>query len=208
MDTPLIKVGIMEGQEIFFTLEGNFKLEKTNAILTGKCKAIKSELGICLKWTGEGFFELDELLLDPVDPEKDKFELHDVTIGINFHWERKENQIFKGSLHVISDGEILYAINTLSIEDYLISVISSEMSATSSLELLKAHAVISSSLLSMLSSISWISLMRNFSSAEVTLIAFGSRFMELEKSCRSFIRWLIRFLILACNSWGLNGLVM
>ncbi len=145
MDTPLIKVGIMEGQEIFFTLEGNFKLEKTNAILTGKCKAIKSELGICLKWTGEGFFELDELLLDPVDPEKDKFELHDVTIGINFHWERKENQIFKGSLHVISDGEILYAINTLSIEDYLISVISSEMSATSSLELLKAHAVISRS---------------------------------------------------------------
>ena len=145
MDAPLIKVGIMEGREIFFTLEGNFKLANTNAIISGKCKAFKSESGISLKWTGEGIYELNELMLNPIDPEKDKFELHDVTIGINFHWERKENQIFKGSLKVISDGDILYAINALSIEDYLISVISSEMSATSSLELLKAHAVISRS---------------------------------------------------------------
>ena len=145
MDTPFIKVGILEGMEIFFTLEGNFSLENTDAILTGKCKAVKSGSGICLKWTGEGVFELNELLLNPLDPEKDKFELHDVTIGINFHWERKENQIFKGSLNLISHGNILFAINALSIEDYLISVISSEMSATSSMELLKAHAVISRS---------------------------------------------------------------
>ncbi|MEI6139856.1 MAG: SpoIID/LytB domain-containing protein [Mariniphaga sp.] len=145
MDTPLIKVGIMEGQEIFFSLDGNFKLENTNTIVTGKCKAVKSETGICLNWAGEGIIEMNELLLNPLDPEKDKFELHDVTIGINFHWERKENQIFKGSLNIISDGNILYAINALSIEDYLISVISSEMSATSSMELLKAHAVISRS---------------------------------------------------------------
>ena len=145
MDTPLIKVGIMEGIEIFFTLEGNFSLQSTDAIVTGKCKAVKTGSGICLTCTDEGFYELNELLLNPLDPEKDKFELHDVTIGINFHWERKENQIFIGSLHIISYGDILYAINALSIEDYLISVISSEMSATSSMELLKAHAVISRS---------------------------------------------------------------
>ena len=73
------------------------------------------------------------------------FELKDVTIGINFHWERKEVQKFKGELKIIVEGEQLTAINIISIEEYLISVISSEMSATASLELLKAHAVISRS---------------------------------------------------------------
>ena len=73
------------------------------------------------------------------------FELKDVTIGINFHWERKEVQRFQGALKIIVEGETLTAINVISIEDYLTSVISSEMSATASLELLKAHAVISRS---------------------------------------------------------------
>ena len=74
------------------------------------------------------------------------FSLMDVTIGIDFHWERNETQTFKGSLEVIksSNGE-LTAVNVLDIEDYLQSVISSEMSATSHMELLKAHAVISRS---------------------------------------------------------------
>ncbi len=73
------------------------------------------------------------------------FELQDVTIGINFHWERKEVQRFKGELKIIVEDDKLTAINIISIEDYLTSVISSEMSATASLELLKAHAVISRS---------------------------------------------------------------
>ena len=68
-----------------------------------------------------------------------------MTIGINFHWERKEVQKFKGELKIIIEGEQLTAINVISIEEYLTSVISSEMSATASLELLKAHAVISRS---------------------------------------------------------------
>ena len=69
----------------------------------------------------------------------------DVTIGINFHWERKENQQFKGSVEYMIEDAKITAINILSLEDYLISVISSEMSATSSIELLKAHAIISRS---------------------------------------------------------------
>ena len=73
------------------------------------------------------------------------FELQDVTIGINFHWERKEVQRFKGELKIIVEDDRLTAINIIPIEDYLTSVISSEMSATASLELLKAHAVISRS---------------------------------------------------------------
>ena len=74
------------------------------------------------------------------------FSLMDVTIGIDFHWERNETQTFKGCLEVMKakNGE-LTAVNVLDIEDYLQSVISSEMSATSHMELLKAHAVISRS---------------------------------------------------------------
>ena len=78
--------------------------------------------------------------------ENDEFELKDVTIGINFHWERKENQRFRGELEILkNDDGTLTAVNVLPIELYLKSVISSEMSATSSMELLKAHSVISRS---------------------------------------------------------------
>lgn len=71
--------------------------------------------------------------------------MEDVTIGVDFHWERKEAQTFLGKLRFVVDGDKLWAINELPVERYLASVISSEMSATSSLELLKAHAVISRS---------------------------------------------------------------
>ena len=73
------------------------------------------------------------------------FVLHDVVIGVGFHWQRKESQTFKGELRlIVEDGEVR-AINRLFVEDYLVSVISSEMSATSSLEFLKAHTIISRS---------------------------------------------------------------
>ncbi len=73
------------------------------------------------------------------------FSLSDVTIGVNFHWERKETQTFLGTLRFVVESDKIVAINELPVEKYLESVISSEMSATSSLELLKAHAVISRS---------------------------------------------------------------
>ena len=89
--------------------------------------------------------EYDELSFTPQQDTSSFFELQDVTIGINFHWERKEVQRFKGELKIIVEDDRLTAINIIPIEDYLTSVISSEMSATASLELLKAHAVISRS---------------------------------------------------------------
>lgn len=95
-----------------------------------------------IHWQGK---EYNELSFTPQQGAPAFFELKDVTIGINFHWERKEVQKFKGELKIIIEGEQLTAINIISIEEYLISVISSEMSATASLELLKAHAVISRS---------------------------------------------------------------
>lgn len=95
-----------------------------------------------IHWQGK---EYNELSFTPQQGAPAFFELKDVTIGINFHWERKEVQKFKGELKIIIEGEQLTAINIISIEEYLTSVISSEMSATASLELLKAHAVISRS---------------------------------------------------------------
>ena len=95
-----------------------------------------------IHWQGK---EYNELSFTPQQSAHAFFELKDVTIGINFHWERKEVQKFKGELKIIIEREQLTAINIISIEEYLISVISSEMSATASLELLKAHAVISRS---------------------------------------------------------------
>ena len=144
MDIPVIKVGIMAEQEITFTLLGNY-LSENLAVVTGACKAGKSGTGIYLESSDNKWLCPDSLNLIPVEPETGKFILHEVTIGINFHWERKENQCFKGSLSFIPDDNKIHAVNTLSIEDYLVSVISSEMSATSSLEFLKAHAVISRS---------------------------------------------------------------
>jgi stage II sporulation protein D len=145
MEAPQIKVGIMAGEKISFTLEGNYHLEYSKDKITGRCKVIKAGPGIELKSENNSWLCPNGLKLIPFNPEKAKFTLHDVTIGINFHWERKEDQVFKGGLNIINDGEKIHAINELSVEDYLISVISSEMSATSSIELLKSHAVISRS---------------------------------------------------------------
>ncbi|OFY65017.1 MAG: amidase, partial [Bacteroidetes bacterium RBG_13_42_15] len=85
------------------------------------------------------------VLLAPLIVQDSSFTLHAVTIGVDFHWQRNEDQAFKGSLKFIIENDRITAVNILSIEDYLTSVISSEMRATSSKEFLKAHAVISRS---------------------------------------------------------------
>jgi len=145
MQTPLIKVGIMSEKEILFTIEGNYHLSGSIINITGNCKAKIAGPCVYLECGEDSWLIPNELKLVPALPETGKFTLKEVTIGINFHWERKEDQVFKGELHFICDTDKIHAVNALSIEDYLISVISSEMSATSSMELLKAHAVISRS---------------------------------------------------------------
>ncbi len=74
------------------------------------------------------------------------FTLSNVTIGIRFHWERKEDQTFQGSLLLLArkDGTVT-AVNETGLESYLASVISSEMNPGAPMELLKAHAVTSRS---------------------------------------------------------------
>ncbi len=90
------------------------------------------------------FLFSSETQLTPVDPSA-RFALDDVTIGIGFHWERKERQVFRGGLRLVRERRGLTVINDVSLEEYVTSVISSEMSASCPLELLKAHAVISRS---------------------------------------------------------------
>ena len=83
-------------------------------------------------WKGKGY---DQLVFLP-QTDAGSFSLDDVIIGVGFHWERKETQVFPGTLRLVINGDKVCAINELPVEEYLKSVISSEMSATSSLELL------------------------------------------------------------------------
>jgi len=142
MNQPTLKVGIMYEPEIRFVLNGYHMLRETGEIMNGPQTVAFSDGKIVLNGVP---VKSANVVLNPVDPKTASFDLLDVTIGIHFHWERKENQRFKGSLCIISENKELTAINDIPLEDYLESVISSEMSATSSIELLKAHAVISRS---------------------------------------------------------------
>ncbi len=138
MNEPKIAVGILFAPKIEFDLQGEFLC---SSIPFSGMQTVEFE-NSQIKWNGNFY---DEIQFIPKNEKTDVFELKDVVIGINFHWERKENQRFRGGLKIIIEDKKLTAINEVSIEDYLESVISSEMSATASLELLKAHAVISRS---------------------------------------------------------------
>ena len=139
MTEPQIAVGILSGKEIQFSFPDEF-ISSDGIAISGIQQAVYRKGKIY--WQEK---EYDELSFIPRQNTSSFFELQDVTIGINFHWERKEVQRFKGELKIIVEDDKLTAINIISIENYLTSVISSEMSATASLELLKAHAVISRS---------------------------------------------------------------
>lgn len=129
---PIVSVGIVGAKSITFSLNG---YGATNEPRTATLQ--------------NGLILLDgkvhtQLRFEPQSPN-DCFSLQDVIIGVNFHWERHETQTFRGTLRLLANGGKIWAINELPVEDYLESVISSEMSATSNLPLLMAHAVISRS---------------------------------------------------------------
>ena len=136
-EEPIVSVGIVSASKLLFSLNAPYTVcgsqrcgEQVVELLEGR-----------ILW-GNALY--DELLFEPTDTQS-SFTLEDVTIGVNFHWERKEAQTFLGKLRFIVEDNNICAINELPVETYLTSVISSEMRATSSLELLKAHAVISRS---------------------------------------------------------------
>ena len=136
-EEPSVTVGIVSGQKIVFELNGNYTAK--GETLVGMQTVELAEGG--LLWRGQNY---RSLRFKPQDDDA-SFTLHDVTIGVGFHWERQEKQTFRGMLRLVVEADKVLAINELPVEQYLESVISSEMSATSSPELLKAHAVISRS---------------------------------------------------------------
>ena len=134
---PNVTVGIVSGQKIEFSLNAPYTAK--GETIEGRQTVEFSEGGIL--WNGNQY---RELTFTPANAEA-SFSLFDVTIGVNFHWERKETQTFLGTLRLVVESDHITAINELPVEKYLASVISSEMKATAGLELLKAHAVISRS---------------------------------------------------------------
>ena len=135
-----ISVGIMAQERIIFTLNTPYRFN--NSSYAGNGAASIKEGKISVTMANGQHVSSSEIIFQA---EKGTFAVEGVTIGVNFHWEAKEKQVFQGDLKLIIEGDKIRVINTLDIEDYLCSVISSEMSATSSIELLKAHAVTSRS---------------------------------------------------------------
>lgn len=141
---PIIKVGIVERyQEVSGELRAKFKITD-DVIVTGGFKAVLRN-GEIILYGGKEIELLrgTEIVFTPVG--EGIFTIHDVVFGINFHWERREHQTFQGALRLIARGNGITAVNDVSVEQYLASVISSEMSATAPMDLLKAHAITSRS---------------------------------------------------------------
>ena len=134
---PVVQVGVVRAHKLTLLLNAPFTAKGT--AITG-LQTVEFSEGTIL-WGGQQY---RELAFVPQSPEA-TFTLNDVTIGVGFHWERHEKQTFVGTLRLVVEADQIVAINELPAEQYLTSVISSEMSATSSLEFLKAHAVISRS---------------------------------------------------------------
>jgi len=180
MKEPKVHVGILSEKRIKFVLPTYYEAQGSycQGVVT-RCKVVSGEQEVTydngeIQWDG---FSYESLVFIPFDYDNDAFELKDVTIGVNFHWERKENQRFMGALKFIVEDEKLTAVNLINVEDYLTSVISSEMSATASLELLKAHAVISRS---------WLMAQIQKNKENASASAGSSSFTRTDEE---FIRW-------------------
>lgn len=142
-NSPNIHVGILKAESIYFKLSGKFNISDTNTTLYNDCKATIADKKIIITTPNGNYQFADEVVFLPCNLTADSFVLHNVVIGINFHWEQNEDQKFQGALKLIIVDNEIQAINIIPIENYLFSVISSEMNANSSLDLLKAHAIIS-----------------------------------------------------------------
>ncbi len=140
---PVLNVGIMAETRVEFVLETGYHQGPTQ-FQQGEYSVELKKGKMILQGTDILIISEEQIVLNPVF-KTNAFLLKGVTIGIGFHWEKKEHQRFTGGIRFIPENGKVRVINTVHLEDYLKSVISSEMSATSSPELLKAHAVISRS---------------------------------------------------------------
>ncbi len=142
---PWLNVGILTDDKIKFELYGDFGSIAANKTLSGVFKAELRNNKIICEGTNIKIEAEDEIIFEPSDPVSESFLLRDVIIGVKFHWERREKQRFNYFLKIIRNGNQLTAINYLPVEAYLTSVISSEMSAKCSINLLRSQAVVARS---------------------------------------------------------------
>lgn len=142
---PWLNVGVLTDNIIKFELYGDFGSILTNKILSGVFTAELKNNKIVCKGTNITLESDDEIIFEPSDPVSESFLIRDVIIGVKFHWERREKQRFNYFLKIIKNGNQLTAINYLPVEAYLTSVISSEMSARCSINLLRSQAVVARS---------------------------------------------------------------
>ena len=140
MNEPTIRVGIMSAERITAMLHGDYVIDGSDDRINGDVSAQYADGGILFNGV-----RYSVLRLTPVSESECFFTLCDVTIGVEFHWQRKEAQSFRGGIEFYAADGAVTVINDINAEEYLKSVISSEMNAHASLELLKAHAVISRS---------------------------------------------------------------
>jgi len=142
---PFVSVGILYEKEANFELYGDYSVQGFKNKFSGRFSVhTKNDRIIC--FGGKDKIEVTgEIIFEPGDPAADSFLLKDVPIGKKFHWERKEKQRFTGSLKLLRENDKVWVINILPVSQYLVSVISSEMNSKSSLNLLKAHAIVSRS---------------------------------------------------------------
>lgn len=145
VNEPLISVGILTASKIKFELYGEYNAYGFKHLFSGRYEAEIVNNKIICKGDKDKFEISDEIIFEPQEPDSETFLIKDVIIGVKFHWERKEKQRFTYSLKLIKDNNRITAINIIPLEKYLVSVISSEMSARCSIEMLKATAIVSRS---------------------------------------------------------------
>lgn len=142
---PEIEVGILKGEVIRFSLHGSFGMEGSEESMDGDWEGHVSGEKIALIQDGNPLGAWEQIILHPEDDSQNRIVIRDVVIGIGFHWEQKEDQEFRGALKLMVSDQKIQVVNVVSVEDYLISVISSEMRGDSSPGLLEAHTIISRS---------------------------------------------------------------
>jgi SpoIID/LytB domain protein len=144
-EEPIISIGILTEEKIVFELHGNYRTDRSKKYFRGIFSAEIRDNQIVCSNNSSKIENTEEILFAPEDPHSESFLIRDVIIGIDFHWQRKEKQRFNHSLKLIREGNKVVAINILPMENYIVSVISSEMSAKSSLQSLKSLSVVSRS---------------------------------------------------------------
>jgi stage II sporulation protein D len=142
---PVITVGIVTGHVLEFHFPAVFSADAGTMRLEGNARASLSGSNIILECGAARMESSSAIQIAPDGGAGTSFVVRGVTIGLKFHWERKEDQRFPGALRLVPSGEGIVALNVVSVEEYLTSVISSEMSAGSSRHLLEAHAIVSRS---------------------------------------------------------------